>query len=105
MLREKIYTIERENELEINNIKERITKLQAADIEAMEKRYNSIIEGLKNDRKDFERQLKEKDKTVEGEKRELERLKHEMYDRLKERDTRIEHLQERIKENTEMNEN
>lgn len=52
MLREKIYTIERENELEIINIKERMTKLQAADIEAIEKRYTSIVEGLKGDRKD-----------------------------------------------------
>lgn len=46
-----------------------MTKLQAADIEAIEKRYNSIVEGLKGDRKDVERQLKEKDKQVEGEKR------------------------------------
>lgn len=82
-----------------------MTKLQAADIESIEKRYNSIIEGLKGERKDFDRQLKEKDKIVDAEKRELERLKHEMHDRLKERDVRIEHLQERIKESAEMNDN
>jgi hypothetical protein len=33
---------------------------------------------------------------VESDKREYERMQHEMYDRLKERDARIEHLQERI---------
>lgn len=43
-----------------------MTKLQAADIEAIEKRYVSIVDGLKGDRKDVERQLKEKDKQVEG---------------------------------------
>jgi len=32
MLREKIYEIERENELEIYNIKERITKIHSSDI-------------------------------------------------------------------------
>ena len=32
-------------------------------------------------------------------------MKEEMRDRLKERDTRIEHLQERIKESGEMNDN
>lgn len=46
-----------------------MTKLQAADIESIEKRYNSIIEGLKGERKDFDRQLKEKDKIVDAEKR------------------------------------
>lgn len=43
-----------------------MTKLQAADIESIEKRYTSIVDGLKGDRKDAERQLKEKDKQVEG---------------------------------------
>jgi hypothetical protein len=41
-----------------------MTKIHASDIEAIEKRYNSIIEGLKGDRKDFDRQLKEKEKVV-----------------------------------------
>ncbi len=105
MLQEKIYAIERENELEINHLKERITKIHASDIEAIEKRYASIIEGLKGERKDFERQLREKDKIVEAEKREYERLQHEMHERLKERDMRIEHLQERIKQSAEQNDN
>jgi hypothetical protein len=30
-----------------------MTKLQASDIEAIEKRYSGIVEGLKGDRKDF----------------------------------------------------
>ncbi len=44
--------------------------------------------------------MREKDKLVEAEKKEYERLKHEMYDRLKERDVQIDHMKERIKQDT-----
>lgn len=50
-------------------MKERITKIHAADIENIEQRYSNIVEGLKEDRKEFERQLKDKDRIVEAEKR------------------------------------
>lgn len=105
MLKQRIYTTERENELQLDSIKERLTKIHASDIENIEKRYNSIVDGLKGERKEFERQLKEKDKIVESQKRQYERMQADMHDRLKERDTRIEHLQERIKEHADLTDN
>jgi len=45
----------------------------------------------------LQRQISEKDKMVESDKKEYDRMKEDLRDKLKERDTRIEHLQERIK--------
>ena len=42
---------------------------------------------------------------VDSDKKEYERMKEELRERLKERDTRIEHLQERIKETGDMTDN
>ena len=64
MLREKYYTVERQNELELNNIKQRIAKIHASDIENIEQRYNSIINELKQEAKELQRQIKQKDKMV-----------------------------------------
>lgn len=97
LLREKLYVVERDNELELEYLKERITRIHAADIENIEQRYTSIVSELKDEGVELQRQIKEKDKIVEAEKREYDRMKEEMRDRLKERDTRIGHLQERIK--------
>ena len=47
-LKEKIYTIERENELEVFNLKERLTKIHAMEIENQEKRYTDLITTLKD---------------------------------------------------------
>jgi len=41
-----------------------LTKLHSVEIESLEKRYNSIIEGLKEERKELEKEIKEKDKVV-----------------------------------------
>jgi PHD/YefM family antitoxin component YafN of YafNO toxin-antitoxin module len=42
---------------------------------------------------------------VDSDKKEYERMKVELHDRLKERDVRIEHLQERIKDSADMTDN
>ena len=42
---------------------------------------------------------------VEADKKEYERMKEELRDRLKQRDTRIQHLEERIKQTSEVNDN
>ena len=52
---------------------------------------------MKEEAKELQRQISEKDKMVESDKKEYDRMKEDLRDKLKERDTRIEHLQERIK--------
>jgi hypothetical protein len=39
--------------LELYNIKERLTKIHASDIDNIERRYTEIIDGLKNDKKEL----------------------------------------------------
>ena len=60
---------------------------------------------MKEEAKELQRQITEKDKMVDSDKKEYERMKEELRERLKERDTRIEHLQERIKETGDMTDN
>ena len=55
------------------------------DIEAVEKRYNELVNTLRGERAELENLLKEKEKIVEAERKELERVKAELIDRIKER--------------------
>ena len=60
MLKNKMYVIERENEIELYNVKERLTKIHSLDIEALEKRYSDLVSSLKSDKSELESLLKEK---------------------------------------------
>lgn len=62
------------------------------DIEAVEKRYNELVNTLRGERSELENLLKEKEKMVEAERKELERVKSELIDRIKEREGRIKQL-------------
>lgn len=55
-----MYVIERENEIELYNVKERLTKIHSLDIEALEKRYSDLVSSLKSDKSELESLLKEK---------------------------------------------
>lgn len=52
LLKDKIYDIERENEMELFNMKERLTKLHEMDIEAITKRYEELLDTLRKERLD-----------------------------------------------------
>lgn len=79
------------------NLKERLTKIHSLEIEALEKRYNDLIKTLRTDKDELNNLLREKDKQIDGEKQELERVRSELIDRIKERESRILLLQERLK--------
>lgn len=86
-------------------MKERLTKIHSLDIASIENRYNDLVKTLKTDKNELEKLLKEKDKLIQAERNELERVKNELLDRIKERESRILHLQEKIKESGDMNAN
>lgn len=69
----------------------------------MENRYEELIKTLKTDRNELNKIIKEKDKMVDSERREHERVKQELTDRIKERESRISDLMEKIKTSGDMN--
>ena len=64
LLREKIYERERQNEEELYNMKERLTSLHAIDIEALKEHYESLVEGLRDERAQLETLLADREKKV-----------------------------------------
>jgi phage host-nuclease inhibitor protein Gam len=50
-------------------VKERLTKVQAIEVAAIEKHYNELIESLKADQKSLQKIIKEKEKIVESERK------------------------------------
>ena len=84
-------------------VKERLTKIHAVDIEAIEKRYGDMLVTLKTEKADLDVIIKDKEKTVEAERKELERVKGELVDRIKERDGRIKQLTDRLKDTDNLN--
>lgn len=74
-LRDRIYKIERENELELYNVKERLTKIHSLDIEALDNKYREMVQSLKKEKAELERLVKAKDEQLQEELKELERLK------------------------------
>jgi uncharacterized phage infection (PIP) family protein YhgE len=97
--------VESESEKELVNLKERLSKIHSVDIEAVEKRYSDLVATLKTDKEELEKVIREKDKQIEGEHREMERVRLELIDRIKEREARILQLQERLKESGDVNAN
>jgi hypothetical protein len=59
-------------------MKERLTSLHAIDIEALKAHYEELIEGLRDERKELEALLAEKDLKVEFELKEFERGRNEL---------------------------
>lgn len=60
---------------------------------------------MKEEQKELQKQLRERDRMVESDKKEYERMKNDLHDRLKDRDVRIGHLEERIKETADLTDN
>jgi len=59
ILKEKIYVIEKESDLELQNMKDRLIAIHAQDSKSMEDRYERIIDTLKNDLEDTRKYIKE----------------------------------------------
>lgn len=57
-LKEQIYKIERQNEIELYNTMERLTKIHAVDIKELEDKYRKLLESLESDKNDMEILLK-----------------------------------------------
>jgi hypothetical protein len=77
-------------------MKERLTSLHAADVEAMKKHYEELVDGLKEERKQQDQLMAEKDKTVEYERKESERGKAELKTVIEQRDRQIAELKHRL---------
>ena len=96
LLKSKIYERDRQNEEELFNMKERLTSLHALDIDSIKTRYDDLIEGLKDERKELEKLMEEKDRKVEHERKEFERGRQELNLILKDREKTIEDFKERL---------
>lgn len=57
-MKEKIYTIEKEADIELQNLKDRLITLHAQDTKSMEERYENIIDTLKDELKDTKKYVK-----------------------------------------------
>ena len=84
--------MERENEIELYNTMERLTKIHAVDIQELEEKYRKLLEAMDNDKKDMEKLLKEKDEELAAELRELERVRKDFDSKIKDREMRIAEL-------------
>ena len=60
-LKDMIYKIERENEIELYNTMERLTKIQSVELQELEEKYRRLLEALENDKRDLEKLLREKE--------------------------------------------
>lgn len=54
-------------------MKERLASLHAIDIEATKKHYEELVEGLRDERKELEALMDDKDRKVEYERQEFEK--------------------------------
>lgn len=61
LLREKLYERERENELELYNLKERLMGVHAMDVRKMKEGFDKIVEGFEGRVVDLEALVKRKD--------------------------------------------
>ena len=104
-LRDRIYKDQRQNEIEIYNIKERLTKIHSLDIEAVEEKFKGLVAGLRQEKLELERLLRAKEEQLQLDLKELERMKGEMHDKIRERDHKIRELMERLRDTGAMNSN
>lgn len=51
-------------------MKERLSSLHSSDLHELKERYESIVENLRNDKKDMEEFLREKDRLREEDRKE-----------------------------------
>lgn len=77
--------MEKLGELELYNLREKLTEIQAADLKELEARYNEVIDSLRADKAELEGYLKEKDRIREEERKDHERNVQELNDKIRER--------------------
>ena len=64
LLREKLYERERENELELYNLKERLMGVHAMDVKKMKEGFDKIVDGFEGRVADLEALVKRKDAEI-----------------------------------------
>ena len=64
LLREKLYERERENELELYNLKERLMGVHAMDVKKMKEGFDKIVDGFEGRVEDLEALVKRKDAEI-----------------------------------------
>ena len=77
--------MEKLGELELYNLREKLTEIQAADLKELEARYNEVVDSLRADKAELEGYLKEKDRIREEERKDHERNVQELNDKIRER--------------------
>lgn len=68
--------MERQGELELFSLRQKLLEIQAADLRDLEARYSELVESLRADKSELEGFLREKDRLREDERRDHERNVH-----------------------------
>jgi hypothetical protein len=58
-LKEKIYTVEKESDIELQNMKDRLIAIHTQDVRVMEDRHEKITDALRNELDDTRKYIKE----------------------------------------------
>lgn len=86
-------------------MKERLTSLHAVDIDAMKTHYEQLIDGLREERRQLEQQMAEKDRMIQFETKEFQRIREQLKAIIRDKDRIIDQLKQHQSSEGETNSN
>ena len=91
-LAEVLYQVQRENESELYNMKERLTKINVDEVQKLTGQYESIKSTLEEEINQLKDYIQKKEEEYRHQVKEMERITSALEDKVNERDDQINHL-------------